>query len=581
MKTRLVLILFFVIIFLAAVHPIINSQYIHLMHDQVQAERVYEMARALAFGQFPVRFVQNLGFGYGYPLFNYYAPLPYYFAAAGMFLGLNVIYATKIMMIFGFCLAGVSMFLLGKRIWGTTGGLLSATLYTLAPYHAVQLYVRGSIGEMYALGLLPLIILGIYELWRSDHKGSYIKAGMIAVACLILSHTVSIIMFFSLLVPYLILVSGIALNKKDSSLLIKHVAFFAIPIALTAFFWLPAIAELKYIQLSTNSGNNVDYKLHFKTLMQLWNSPWGYGGSAPTPDKDGMSFMIGKISLILASVTLFLFGLKVYKKKSIHKLNGESLLIFLGMFLISIWLITSSSSFLWKSIPFFQLIQFPWRFLVYATLFVSLIAGGTLTFAPHMRIASPRVKFVAILFIAYFLLYPLNPGTLKTKFFNPQGDYKLSTSQITDQTHLRYQASKISSEYMSKDARTPRTKDEVSTDGMTCFSQCIIKDIQFTPTKYSFSANMTRTANIFLEKNYFPEFVATIDGKKEKIAIGVNNVLGVMVPQGSHKITLELVDTPLRLFANTISLISLALVIFNKQIYKKLPFYVKQRFQVP
>jgi uncharacterized membrane protein YfhO len=198
-----------------------------------------------------------------------------------------------------------------------------------------------------------------------------------------------------------------------------------------------------------------------------------------------------------------------------------------------------------------------------------------------MRIASPRVKFVAILFIAYFLLYPLNPGTLKTKFFNPQGDYKLSTSQITDQTHLRYQASKISSEYMSKDARTPRTKDEVSTDGMTCFSQCIIKDIQFTPTKYSFSANMTRTANIFLEKNYFPEFVATIDGKKEKIAIGVNNVLGVMVPQGSHKITLELVDTPLRLFANTISLISLALVIFNKQIYKKLPFYVKQRFQVP
>jgi hypothetical protein len=581
MKTRLVLILFFGLIFFAAVHPIINSQYIHLMHDQVQGERAYEMARSLAFGQFPVRFVQNLGFGYGYPLFNYYAPLPYYFAAAGMFLGLNVIYATKIMMIIGFCLAGISMFLLGKRIWGTTGGLLSATLYTLAPYHAVQLYVRGSIGEMYVFGLLPLIVLGIYELWRPDRKNIFVKIGMIALACLILSHTVSIIMFFSLLIPYLILVIGIALKKKDRSLLIRHTTFFVIPTAITTFFWLPAIAELKYIQLAANSGNDVDYKLHFKTLMQLWSSPWGYGGSAPTPDKDGMSFMIGKIGLILGGITIFLFGLRVYKKQATNTVNRASLLVFLGMFLTAIWLITASSSLVWKSIPFFQLIQFPWRFLVYATLFVSLISGGILTFAPYLRIISPRVKFVAILFIAYFLLYPLNPGTLKTKFFNPQGDYKFSSSQITDQTHLRYQASKISSEYMPKGMRTPRTKDEVSTDGMTCFSQCIIKDIQFTPTKYSFTANMVRTANIFLEKSYFPEFVATVDGKKEKTSIGVNNALGVMVPQGSHKITFELIDTPLRLFANIISVVSLALAIFYKQIYRKLPFYVKQRFQVP
>ena len=48
-------------------------------HDDVQVIRLYEMDKCIKDGQIPCRWVPDLGGLYGYPIFNYYAPLPYYF----------------------------------------------------------------------------------------------------------------------------------------------------------------------------------------------------------------------------------------------------------------------------------------------------------------------------------------------------------------------------------------------------------------------------------------------------------------------------------------------------------------------
>ncbi|MEK7166016.1 MAG: hypothetical protein AAB874_04390, partial [Patescibacteria group bacterium] len=133
------------------------------MHDDTQPTRVAQMAKAIADGQFPVRWVSDLGYGYGYPLFNFYAPLPYYVGAAAHLLGMNLISATKLMFGIGMLLAPITMYLLAASWWGKRGGLLSAILYTYTPYHAVEVYVRGSVGELWAYGFLPLVILGIFE----------------------------------------------------------------------------------------------------------------------------------------------------------------------------------------------------------------------------------------------------------------------------------------------------------------------------------------------------------------------------------------------------------------------------------
>ena len=50
------------------------------MHDDEQVGRLFDLDQSLKAGQFPVRISQDLGFGYDYPLFNFYPPFVYYFA---------------------------------------------------------------------------------------------------------------------------------------------------------------------------------------------------------------------------------------------------------------------------------------------------------------------------------------------------------------------------------------------------------------------------------------------------------------------------------------------------------------------
>ena len=45
------------------------------MHDVQQVARLQQMDKSLKAGQFPVRWVEDLGFGYGYPVFNFYPHL--------------------------------------------------------------------------------------------------------------------------------------------------------------------------------------------------------------------------------------------------------------------------------------------------------------------------------------------------------------------------------------------------------------------------------------------------------------------------------------------------------------------------
>ena len=60
-----------------AIYPFFHSGFFPI-HDDTQVQRVFEMKTALKDGMFPVRWVPDLGYGYGYPIFNFYAPLPYY-----------------------------------------------------------------------------------------------------------------------------------------------------------------------------------------------------------------------------------------------------------------------------------------------------------------------------------------------------------------------------------------------------------------------------------------------------------------------------------------------------------------------
>src|SRR3989304_4832023 len=93
------------------------------IHDDEQIARLFELNYALESFHFPPRISQNLGFGYGYPFFNFYPSLFYYFAEIFVILGFSFISSTKIAIAVGFILSAVFMYLFSRKYLGDLGGL--------------------------------------------------------------------------------------------------------------------------------------------------------------------------------------------------------------------------------------------------------------------------------------------------------------------------------------------------------------------------------------------------------------------------------------------------------------------------
>ena len=113
------------------------------MHDDLHMMRQLEMEKCFADRQIPCRWVQDMGYGFGFPLFNFYPPLPYLIGQGIRFLGFSFVNTVKITFALSFIVSGVSMYLLAKEFFPenfnfrgrkiSLGALVSAFFYIWAP----------------------------------------------------------------------------------------------------------------------------------------------------------------------------------------------------------------------------------------------------------------------------------------------------------------------------------------------------------------------------------------------------------------------------------------------------------------
>ena len=75
-----------IILVLIASRDLIKPGYFSI-HDDLQVGRLYQMELCFRDLQIPCRWVPDMGYGYGYPLYNFYPSLPYYFGMIFYFIG--------------------------------------------------------------------------------------------------------------------------------------------------------------------------------------------------------------------------------------------------------------------------------------------------------------------------------------------------------------------------------------------------------------------------------------------------------------------------------------------------------------
>ena len=382
--------------------PFFNPKFFYTQ-DHIFIARLQQMSVALSDGYFPVRWAPDLRFGE--PLFNFYAPLPFYLGAVIKLLGFNFIWVAKILFMLSSILSAITMYIFCRKLFSSKAAFLAAALYTYAPYRAVDLYVRGALSEAWAFIFFPLIF---YTSLLLSEKRNFTNVIFLAfsLAGLMLTHNVTTIMFL----PFLGLWwSYLILRQKNWRIIFLFIFSFIVALSLSAFFLLPALFERDLIQTKYLIVGYFDFRAHFVAFKQLFSTFWGYGSSLWGLD-DGLSFQVG---LVHWAVLILALGLTIFRKEKKLLL----LPIFLGgSFLFSLFLQHNRSAFIWEAIPLMAFIQFPWRFLAISIFLIS-IAGAILT--DYLKSTFRWVFLILISAVILFNLQYFRPKEyVDDKFFD-------------------------------------------------------------------------------------------------------------------------------------------------------------------
>lgn len=566
MKKFLTLVLTLVLI-LPAARFLFGPGYFN-MHDDLQVMRIFEMEKCFADGQIPCRWAPDMAWGYGQAMFNFYSAFPYYLGVLiRMVTPLSIMGTVLLLFLISLIGAAAGMYLLAREFWGRTGGILAAILYTYAPYHALDIFIRGALAESFALAILPFVWLAIYKVIKNPTFGR-VSALALALSALFTTHNVSSLIY----APFTAIWAAFwVISLKKWRAILDLGLSGLLGMGLSAFFLFPNLVEQGLIQKEFLTIDYSDFRAHFVTIRQLFlDRSWGHGPSIFGP-KDEISFQIGWPHWWLIA-PLGLIALVWYRKKK-TKLLSLILVGLLGLSLSSAFLTHSRSTPIWLKIPIMAFIQFPWRFLG-LTIFALSFAGGALAYQSKFKYKFKNF-FVAVIILVIIVF--------NYKYFEPWNrSYKVTDEEKLSGVAFELQQKSAILDYLPKTAPIAPKEDAPDTPVVVAGEG---KTLNYTKRSNSFffDAEIYQDAQIQIPVMYFPGWVVISRGKTiPSKPTGDYGVITISLPEGKHVIQGRFQNTPVRSIGNAVTVLSL-LTIFggyllkeNKQPRVKSPRFSRQ-----
>ena len=541
-----------IFILLILLISIINLRYffkpgIFRAHDiENHLARIANYYLAVKDGHIPPRWARNLNHKFGYPVFNYNYPLANMFAYPLIVVGLNIEDSLKAILFFSYFFSGLFFYLWVKKHFNAISAFSGAVFYLCAPYQFLDLYVRGVVGENLSFALFPAVLYFLKLLSEKITKWRFLGLAFIT-ALFSLSHNIMVLIFTPLIFIYWFYL----FSKAKPKVLKLSLSALVLGFLLTSFFWIPALAEKKYVALKAFDIRHF-YLDHFVFFKQLLYSPWQFGFSIAGPN-DTMSFQVGPIHLfvfffLVLEAILLLSGKKIhFKKEEIIFLSAGLIIV-----LLSVFLMLPISKFFWKLIPFLGYLQFPWRFL---SLIMFGIALLTVVLAERYKILSLFLILICFIYAQQFT----KPFLWQKKSDMFYYDFLFTTSVRHENRPLTFNEENIS-----------KFKSKFTSDS----DLVKFHEIAWKTGKHIYEVDSPTPTNIWEHTAYFPGWKAFIDGKKAKILYnhkGYDGIIGLKIPRGCHQIRIRLTeDTPARIIGDCLSLFSLTLIIYL--VFKKKAF---------
>jgi hypothetical protein len=385
-----------VVLSLPALLPLARAGFFSSHDGLFHAYRLAALDRAARAGVLYPRWFPEFAFGYGQPVLSFYGPLSYYWGLPFTLLGANPALALKLVLVTGLIAAALAMYLLARLYWDRGPALVAAVVYAYLSYHLVDLYVRGAVAEFLAFVWFPLVLWAFHRLGVASERQETIPVAFAALvlAALVVTHSLSALIFAPVLGVYLLI---LLLKQGDRRATGRVVLALCLAVALSAFYWLPVLAESQYVGLG--HGTSQGYQDHLLPLAEIFSLHLAY----PYPTEAGVAptFPLGLVQVVILVAALIL-PFRAHRRR-------WATVFFLALALLSAFMLTTTSLPIWRLFERgLAFLQYPWRFQALTALATAFIAGA-LWHQPSRRTFSipPLKEIVAALAYCGLLIWAL------------------------------------------------------------------------------------------------------------------------------------------------------------------------------
>ncbi|EKD79717.1 MAG: hypothetical protein ACD_40C00332G0005 [uncultured bacterium] len=511
------------------------------MHDDLQVMRFYQMRRCFDDGQLPCRWSPNMGNEYGQPMFNYYSAFPYYLGTAFNLLGASYINTVKIVFLLSLFFSALFAYLFARQFFSRPASLLASAAYLIAPYHALDIFVRGALAESWGLVFMPAMFYSITRVIKSPS----IKTGLIltlTTAGLLTTHNLTVLM----VAPFLLIYTLLLFRLHEFTLpKLKYLVLGGlIGVGLSSFFLLPVLFEQNLTQGGKYlTADYFNFRAHFTTLRQLLlNTSWAYGPSKFGPDDD-ISFFVGFIQLFGLLASPFVLFRTFFKNKNVFTIT----LFFVGLTFLALFMTHGKSDPIWTIIPKLAFVQFPWRFLGLVIFGSAFLLGALL----NQIKSSLQLPLLAIGIISLVVLN-FRYFSFEKWFYWITDEQKLSGELY----NLQVRAAVL--DYLPNSAqKIPETK--ALPDPQIITGTAFINYFDRRTAYFATEIDVKEPSSIAFPVTYFPNWTVYLNRATTPYPFSYDNDYGqitIDLPQGHHLVQAFFDNTPLRTLANTITLIS-------------------------
>ncbi len=367
-------------------------------HDGIYPiSRTVGTATALSESSVPPLITSNFANGFGYSWNTFYPPfVTYCMLVIKVFSG-SYVSALNILVVLSVCISGITMFKLVNELTGRKSiSFLAALFYMAAPYRLTDIYVRMAIGEVVSFMFIPLVFLGLYNLFEKDRtKHWYITIGAVG---LLLTHNISTLLTIITVFIYIVFNIKKIFKWDIFKKILLNILFILL---IVAFFYIPLLEARNATEYAVFSegkmGTSETVYEYTVYLFQLLFGKMQGGGGLPLSHNDNIVSDMG-INIGLFLVVPLLFTPFVYSKVSKNKRGLYLLSVVTSILLI----ICITPIFRWDYLPdIVGIIQHPYRLLLIVTFILSILSAINIDLLMSNKLDLKTICVITILVLMY------------------------------------------------------------------------------------------------------------------------------------------------------------------------------------